>query len=128
MGQYELTACYYDSGDRRLAASGLTLRRRLERGVNTWQLTAPDDGDGLELEGTAGPAAPPDSFAPLLRAQLGDRRLQKLATLRTARSVRPAVSRPSRKAPALTHVQARSAELQRAVLRADAGLRLRDDP
>src|SRR5262249_36516092 len=41
---------------------------------------------------------------------------------------RPAVSRPARKAPALTHVQARLAELQREVLRADAGLRLRDDP
>jgi CHAD domain-containing protein len=189
----EFTDSYYDTGDRRLASSGLTLQRRLERGVNTWQLNTADDDGRLELEGTAGPAGPPDSFAPLLRAQLGDRRLQQLATLRTTRSVRliddvsvtvddvqvleghgvrdrfgelaaepvngggdlervervlveagakphggkasiwrvlgrPATSRPSRKAPALTHVQTRFAELQREVLKADAGLRLRDGP
>jgi CHAD domain-containing protein len=189
----EFTASYYDTGDRRLASSGLTLQRRLERGVSTWELNAADDDGRVELEGTAGPAGPPDSFTPLLRAQLGHRRLQQLATLRTTRSVRliddvavtvddvqileghrvrarfgalaaepvdgggdlelvervlvdagakpdgreawiwrvlgrPAASRPSRKAPALRHVQARLAELQRAVLRADAGLRLRGDP
>jgi CHAD domain-containing protein len=189
----EFIASYYDTGDRRLASSGLTLQRRLERGVSTWQLNAADDDGRFELEGTAGPAGPPDSFAPLLRAQLGDRHLQQLATLRTTRSVRliddvavtvddvqvleghrvrahfgalaaeplngggdielvervlvdagakrhgreawiwrvlgrPATSRPSRKAPALTHVQARFAELHGEVLRADAGLRLRDDP
>src|SRR5215471_17394450 len=84
----EFTDSYYDTGDRRLASSGLTLQRRLERGVNTWQLNAAYDDGRLELEGTAGPAGPPDSFAPLLRAQLGDRGLQQLATLRTTRSVR----------------------------------------
>jgi CHAD domain-containing protein len=188
----EFTASYYDTADRRLASAGLTLRRRLEHGVNTWQLQAADDDGRLVLEGTSGPAGPPESFAPLLRAQLGDRHLHELATLRTARSVRvvdgvsvtlddvqvldgrrvrtrftelaaepvngggnlervervlvdagakpppesriwrvlgrPAAGRPSRKAPALTHVQMRLAALQRAVLTADAGLRLRDDP
>jgi CHAD domain-containing protein len=120
-----MTASYYDTADRRLASSGLTLRRRLEHGVSTWQLQAADDDGRLELEGTSGPGRPPETFAPLLRAQLGDRDLRELAT-RVVDG--PATRRPSRKAPALMHVQARLADLQRAVLRADAGLRLRDDP
>ena len=36
----EFTDSYYDTGDRRLASSGLTLQRRLERGVSTWLLNA----------------------------------------------------------------------------------------
>src|SRR5262245_14268220 len=52
--------------------------------------------------GTSGPGGPPETW--------------------------PATRLPPRKAPALTHVQARFAELQREALRADAGLRLRDDP
>lgn len=77
---------YYDTPDRRFAAAGLTLRRRLEHGSNVWQLKAPDDDSRLELEAAGGPGGPPESLQTLLRPQQGDQRLIQLATLKTIRS------------------------------------------
>jgi CHAD domain-containing protein len=190
----EFTSVYYDTPDRRLATAGATLRRRLERGTNLWQLKVPDGGARLELEAAGGPAGPPEPLERLLRPQLAGRALVQLATLKTTRTGRlidgiavtldqvevlegqhvldrfaeieaelvadggdlprvdrllleagarrtdqepkiwrvvgppPRESRPRRKAPPLAHVQARLAALQRDLLEADLGFRVRDDP
>jgi CHAD domain-containing protein len=187
------TSVYYDTPDRRLAAAGLTLHRRLERGTNVWQVQAPDGEPSVDIEGTSGPGGPPDAVQELLRLQQGGRRLVELATLRVRQSSfviddaavtlhevqvmegqhvrdrfaelsavpavaeadlarvdellvragarrrprsagmwgvlgRPKRRRPSRKASALTHLQARFRELGDELLAADIGLRVRDDP
>jgi len=190
----EFTSFYYDTPDRRLAAAGATLRRRLERGTNLWQLKVPDNGARLELEAPGGPAGPPEPLKRLLGPQLTGRELVQLATLKTTRTGRlidgiavtldevevlegrhvldrfaeieaelvtdgadlprvdrllldagarhtgqepkiwrvvgppPPDARPRPKAPPLAHVQARLTALQRDLLEADLGFRVRDDP
>ncbi len=53
----ELSSTYHDTPGLRLAAAGITLRHRVERGRGAWQLKLPHGEDRLELEfdGERGP-------------------------------------------------------------------------
>ena len=44
------TSTYHDTADRRLLATGITLRRRVESRQGLWQLKLPSAGGRLELE------------------------------------------------------------------------------
>jgi CHAD domain-containing protein len=79
------TSIYHDTGDRSLARSGITLRRRTERGRSVWQLKLPVNGARLELEEPGGPAGPPDRLRMLLRAHERRGALKPVAELRTRR-------------------------------------------
>jgi CHAD domain-containing protein len=80
------TSTYYDTDDRRLAAVGITLRRRMENRKSLWQLKLPLASGRRELEVAAGPAALPDEFVDLLPAVTRGRELVEAAKLRTRRS------------------------------------------
>ena len=80
------TSTYHDTADGSLARAGITLRRRLENGVNLWQLKLPAGGDRIELEQHGGPAGPPDEMRRLLSAHLRNGPLIPVAQLRTRRS------------------------------------------
>jgi CHAD domain-containing protein len=80
------TSTYYDTADFRLARSGVTLRRRVERGKSLWQLKLPRDSAArLELERAGGAAGPPAQIRDLLVAFLHGRELVPTAKLRTVR-------------------------------------------
>ena len=79
------TSVYYDTADRSLAHSGLTLRRRTERGRSVWQLKLPAEDARLELEEAGGPSGPPQSIARLLTAHLRHGPFAPVAELRTRR-------------------------------------------
>jgi CHAD domain-containing protein len=79
------TSIYHDTGDRSLARSGITLRRRTERGRSVWQLKLPVNGARLELEEPGGPAGPPDRLRMLLRAHERRAAFEPVAELRTRR-------------------------------------------
>src|SRR3954463_5890989 len=63
------TSVYHDTRDGSLARSGITLRRRTERGRSVWQLKLPAPHARLELEQPGGPE-PPGELAKLLHAHL----------------------------------------------------------
>jgi CHAD domain-containing protein len=79
------SSVYYDTADRSLARAGITLRRRLERGLGLWQLKLPSPDARLELERAGGPATPPPELARLLVAHLRNGPLEPFAELRTRR-------------------------------------------
>ena len=79
------TSVYYDTVERSLARSGITLRRRTEHGNSVWQLKLPASGARLELAVPGGPAAVPDELAQLLRAHLRHGPVAPVAELRTRR-------------------------------------------
>ena len=79
------TSIYHDTADHSLARSGITLRRRTERGKSVWQLKLPVDGARLEIEEPGGPAGPPDSLRALLRAHERRGEVVPVAELRTRR-------------------------------------------
>jgi CHAD domain-containing protein len=79
------TSVYHDTADRSLAHSGITLRRRTERGRSVWQLKLPSEGFRLELEEPGGPGAPPKELARLLTAHLRRGPVAPVAELRTRR-------------------------------------------
>jgi CHAD domain-containing protein len=79
------TSIYYDVPERSLSNSGITLRRRTERGLSVWQLKLPQADSRLELEQPGGPARPPEELRRLLTAHLRDRQLEPIAELRTRR-------------------------------------------
>jgi inorganic triphosphatase YgiF len=79
------TSIYYDVPERSLSNSGITLRRRTERGLSVWQLKLPQADSRLELEQPGGPAGPPEELRRLLTAHLRDRQLEPIAELRTRR-------------------------------------------
>ena len=79
------TSVYYDTAERSLARSGITLRRRTEHGNSVWQLKLPASGARLELAVPGGPAAVPDELAQLLRAHLRHGAVAPVAKLRTRR-------------------------------------------
>jgi CHAD domain-containing protein len=79
------TSVYHDTADRSLARSGITLRRRTERGRSAWQLKLPSDEFRLELEEAGGPGAPPKELARLLTAHLRHGPVAPVAELRTRR-------------------------------------------
>ncbi|MCC6223958.1 MAG: CHAD domain-containing protein [Thermoleophilia bacterium] len=80
------TSTYVDTGDLRLAGSGVTLRRRVEGGTGVWQLKLPHGGDRLELEQAGGSASPPPGLLDLVTAYHRGRRLEAVARLRTRRT------------------------------------------
>ena len=85
-----LVSTYYDTSDLRLAAAGITVRRRAQRGGPVWQLKLPRDGaygesrDELEWSGSS--TDPPPEVAGLLVAHTRGARLAPAATLRTERT------------------------------------------
>jgi CHAD domain-containing protein len=82
------TSVYYDTRERRLLRLGLTLRRRTENGVGTWQLKLPRPEGRLELEEDGGPGDAPPRLRALLVAALRDEAIEPIATLKTRRSGR----------------------------------------
>jgi CHAD domain-containing protein len=79
------TSVYYDVPGGSLAAAGITLRRRIERGRSLWQLKLPSDDSRLELEAAGGPRNPPRELLQLLHAHLRHGPLERVAELRTRR-------------------------------------------
>ncbi|HET8893635.1 MAG TPA: CYTH and CHAD domain-containing protein [Gaiellaceae bacterium] len=79
------TSVYYDTAERSLARSGITLRRRTEHGNSVWQLKLPASGARLELAVPGGPAAVPGELAQLLHAHLRHGPVVPVAELRTRR-------------------------------------------
>jgi len=79
------TSVYHDTPTRSLARSGITLRRRTERGRSVWQLKLPLDGARLELEEPGGPTGPPPKLRVLLRSHERTGALGQVAELRTRR-------------------------------------------
>jgi CHAD domain-containing protein len=79
------TSVYYDTADRSLTWSGITLRRRTEHGRSLWQLKLPAEDARLELEEPGGPARPPEPLARLLAAHLRHGPVAPIAELHTRR-------------------------------------------
>jgi CHAD domain-containing protein len=79
------SSTYHDTSDHRLAASGVTLRYRAERGCGAWQLKLPRAGDRIELELPGNPDEVPSRFGELLVATTRGRPLAPVATLDTHR-------------------------------------------
>src|SRR5215475_14678558 len=73
------TSVYYDVPGGSLAASGITLRRRIENGRGVWQLKLPSDDSRLELEAEGGPGRPPEEMLALLHAHLRRGPLERVA-------------------------------------------------
>ncbi|MFF8013415.1 CHAD domain-containing protein [Streptomyces sp. NPDC007929] len=87
-GVAHLDATYYDTGDERLAASSVTLRRRTGGSDAGWHLKfpiAPDVRDEISapLSDTL-----PDELAALVRSRVRDSELLPVVRLRSARDVR----------------------------------------
>jgi CHAD domain-containing protein len=80
------TSTYHDTDDGRLGRLGITLRRRVEKGVSVWQLKLPREDGRLELEEPGGPGELPQPLARLLAGVLRGAELQEVATLRTRRA------------------------------------------
>jgi CHAD domain-containing protein len=80
------TSTYHDTGDRRLARHAITLRRRLENGVNLWQLKLPRESGRLELEEPGGPGSVPEPLARLLVGVLHGTELEEAAAIQTRRT------------------------------------------
>ena len=81
-----LTSTYYDSAQYHLAHAGITLRHRVERGKQAWQLKLPLMKDRQEIEMVGRRSIPPTTFRDLLFLHLGRRRLLPVTTLRVWRS------------------------------------------
>jgi CHAD domain-containing protein len=82
-----LTSTYHDTDDLRLAAGGVTLRRRTAPSKDpAWQLKLPGDGERLELEWPAPTEAVPSEVRNLLTAHTRGKPLSAVATLRTHRT------------------------------------------
>jgi CHAD domain-containing protein len=80
------TSTYHDTPDLLLARCGITLRRRLEHGKNTWQLKLPVDAGRTEVEALGPPSGPPAELSDLLAAVTRRHELGPVATLQTRRS------------------------------------------
>jgi CHAD domain-containing protein len=80
-----LVSAYHDTPDRRLAAAGITLRRRTRARSVRWQLKLPAEGGRLEIELTGRGVDPPPEAFELLVAHLRGAPLGPVATLRTRR-------------------------------------------
>ena len=81
-----LTSTYYDTSQYDLAHAGITLRHRVERGKQAWQLKLPLMKDRQEIEMVDRQSSPPATFRDLLFLHLGRRRLVPVATLRVWRT------------------------------------------
>jgi CHAD domain-containing protein len=80
-----LVSAYHDTADHRLAAAGITLRRRTRARSVRWQLKLPADGGRLEVELAGRGTEPPPEAFDLLSAHLRGAPLAPVATLRTRR-------------------------------------------
>ncbi|THI83817.1 MAG: CYTH and CHAD domain-containing protein [Nitrospira sp. CG24A] len=81
-----LTSTYYDTSQYDLARAGMTLRHRVERGKQAWQLKLPLMRDRQEVELVNRQPLPPTMFRDLLFLSLGERELVPVATLRVWRA------------------------------------------
>jgi CHAD domain-containing protein len=81
-----LTSTYYDTAQYDLAHAGITLRHRVERGKQAWQLKLPLMKDRQEIELIDRWSIPPTTFRDLLFLHLGQRQLMPVATLRVWRA------------------------------------------
>jgi CHAD domain-containing protein len=81
-----LTSTYYDTSQYDLARAVMTLRHRVERGKQAWQLKLPLMKDRLEIELADRRPLPPTMFRDLLFLFLGERELVPVATLRVWRA------------------------------------------
>ncbi len=79
------TSTYFDSADRALAGSQVSLRRRVENGKSVWRLRS-SAGSGLDLEVAGGPGRPPDELSALLVGVVAGRTLEQVAKVRVRRS------------------------------------------
>jgi CHAD domain-containing protein len=82
----DLSSTYHDARDLRLAAAGITLRHRRERGQGAWQLKLPHGDDRLELEFEGAARTVPAQVTRLLAAHLRGARTAAVARLRTHRA------------------------------------------
>jgi CHAD domain-containing protein len=80
------TSTYHDTPSRSLARAGITLRRRVENGLSSWQLKLPREDGRAEISAPGGPAGPPAEMRALLVAHLRHGELEEVATLRTRRT------------------------------------------
>ncbi|MEZ5101498.1 MAG: CYTH and CHAD domain-containing protein [Thermoleophilia bacterium] len=81
-----LVSTYYDTPDHRLAAGGVTLRRRVEPAGTSWQLKLPRGIARIELELASASRTAPVEILDLLVARLRGAPVEPVATLRTRRS------------------------------------------
>ena len=81
-----VTSTYYDTSQYDLAHEGITLRHRVERGTQAWQLKLPLVKDRQEIEMVDRRSSPPATFRDLLFLHLGQRQLMPVATLRVWRA------------------------------------------
>ncbi len=81
----QLISTYYDTAAYDLAHARMTLRHRIERGKQSWQLKLPLGDDRQEIEVASTQADPPDSLRRLLMLHLGHRKLVPVVTLRVWR-------------------------------------------
>jgi CHAD domain-containing protein len=80
-----LVSAYHDTADHRLAAAGITLRRRTRARSVRWQLKLPAEGGRFEIELAGRGTEPPSEAFELLAAHLREAPLVPVATLRTRR-------------------------------------------
>ena len=81
-----LTSVYFDTSQYDLAHVGITLRHRVERGKQAWQLNLPLMKDRQEVEIADARATPPTLFRNLLILHLGQHELIPVAALRVWRA------------------------------------------
>lgn len=81
-----LTSTYFDTSQYDLAHAGITLRHRIERGKQAWQLKLPLMKDRQEVELVGRSPIPPTLFRNLLFLHLGQQELLPVATLRVWRA------------------------------------------
>ncbi|TKB73778.1 MAG: CYTH and CHAD domain-containing protein [Nitrospira sp.] len=81
-----LTSTYYDTAQLDLAHAGITLRHRVERGQQAWQLKLPLMKDRLEVELVNRETIPPATFRDLLFLHVRQKALLPVATLRVWRA------------------------------------------
>src|SRR4051794_36365667 len=89
--QQRLTATYFDTDDLRLAAAGLTLRRRTGGDDAGWHLKVPAGPDArseVRLPAGRAPRTVPEDLQKLVRLQTGNRALVPVAEIVTQRTVR----------------------------------------
>lgn len=84
--RHRLTSTYYDTSQYDLAHAGITLRHRIERGKQAWQLKLALMKDRQEIELVDRQSVPPALFRDLLFLHLGQRQLMPVATLRVWRA------------------------------------------
>jgi CHAD domain-containing protein len=80
-----ITSTYYDTSGYNLAHAGITLRHRVERGKQAWQLKLPLIKDRQEIELVDRQPNPPMILQDLLFLHLGQQELGPIATLRVWR-------------------------------------------